>query len=336
LTRLALAASLAGLSLAASGSMAGAAVTIGQTGTPTAACFSGNDRLQPTVTSGNAYVVPPTVVTGTITSWSTEASAGAGQALTLKVFRPLGGATYRVVGHDGPRALSAGTLNTFPASVPVKAGDVLGSAIPAAEPTGCNFVVPGDTYLFREPELADGESGDFTGVQADRRLDISAVVESDCDHDGLDDATEDPDLSTCAPGTTPPPGTGPAPTLPSGASATCKGVPATIIGTEGNDVRTGSPGRDVIVALGGNDSLSGLAGKDVICGGPGKDTLKGGKGKDTLLGQKGKDTLKGGGGKDTLLGQKGKDTLKGGGGKDLCKGGKGNDTASKCEVEKSI
>jgi Trypsin/RTX calcium-binding nonapeptide repeat (4 copies) len=102
------------------------------------------------------------------------------------------------------------------------------------------------------------------------------------------------------------------------ATATCKGLPATIFGTDGSDVRVASPGRDVIAGLGGNDTLSGLGGNDVICGGAGKDTLKGGKGKDSLLGQKGKDALNGGGGRD------------------LCKGGKGTDTASACEVRKSI
>jgi hypothetical protein len=106
---------------------------------------------------------------------------------------------------------------------------------------------------------------------------------------------------------------------PSDAAAwlsSCKGIPATIVGTNGNDVRKGTPGRDVIVGLAGNDKLSGLASNDLICGGSGKDTLKGGKGKDKLYGQKGKDTLKGGPGKDTLKGGAGKDTLKGGAGKD--------------------
>jgi Ca2+-binding RTX toxin-like protein len=319
------------LSLAVSGSMAGAAVTIGQTGTPTTTCSSGNDRLQRTVTSGSAYVVPPTVVTGTITSWSTEASANAGQALTLKVFRPLGGATYQVVGQDGPHALTGGRLNTFPASVPVNAGDVLGSSIPAAEATGCNFVAPGDSYLFG-PELAAGQSGNFTSVQADRRLDISAVVEADCDKDGLGDETQDTNTTSC-------------PTAAGIAALTCRGQQATIVGTNGNDVRTGTPSRDVMLGLEGNDTLSGLGGNDVICGAKGNDTLKGGQGKDTLLGQKGSDTLKGGGGKDKLSGKKGNDRLKGaggndklkgGGGSDTCIGGKANDSASKCEVEKSI
>jgi hypothetical protein len=83
-------------------------------------------------------------------------------------------------------------------------------------------------------------------------------------------------------------------------SPSCGGKPATIVGTNGKDVRSGTRGRDVIVGLGGNDKLSGLAGNDLICGGAGRDTLKGG------------------------------------GGRDVCKGGKGKDTASKCEAEKSV
>jgi Ca2+-binding RTX toxin-like protein len=98
-------------------------------------------------------------------------------------------------------------------------------------------------------------------------------------------------------------------TVSGAASVACNGKPATVVGTNGNDVRKGTPGRDVMAGLGGNDKLSGLEGNDVICGGGGKDKLNGGKGKDALLGQ---------------------------GGKDTCKGSKGNDSASACEVEKSI
>jgi len=98
----------------------------------------------------------------------------------------------------------------------------------------------------------------------------------------------------------------------------CKGEPATIPGTEGDDELSGGPGRDVIAALGGKDEIRGLAGKDLICGGKGKDILRGGKGKDKLYGQGGKDKLSGGGGKDR------------------CVGGKKDDSAKKCEVEKSI
>jgi Ca2+-binding RTX toxin-like protein len=120
---------------------------------------------------------------------------------------------------------------------------------------------------------------------------INADVESDCDRDGLGDETQDTNTSSCSPVAPP----------------TCKGKPATIVGTEGTDVRKGTSGKDVIVGLGGNDKLSGLAGNDLICGGAGKDTLKGGKGNDKLYGEAGKDTLKGGPGKDKLKGGAGKD-----------------------------
>jgi hypothetical protein len=165
---------LAALALTATGSPAGASVTIGQThGPPNNACTSFFDRIQPTVTSGNSYVVPLTIAAGTITSWSTEAGGG---ALTMKVYRPLGGARYLVVGHDGFRDLTPG-LNAYSVSIPVKAGDVLGSSTPGdAGMPGCSFTVPGDSYLARDGNLADGQQEDFLTTSTDRRLNISAVV----------------------------------------------------------------------------------------------------------------------------------------------------------------
>src|SRR4051812_15572614 len=48
----------------------------------------------------------------------------------------------------------------------------------------------------------------------------------------------------------------------------CRGVPATIVGTPGDDVIQGTSGDDVIVAGAGNDFISGNGGDDLICGGP--------------------------------------------------------------------
>ena len=94
---------VAALSLAASASSSWAAVTLGQTGSPATTCADNIDRLQPTVTSGNAYVVPSTGgIRRTVTSWSTQALSGAGQTLAMKVYRPLGGSTYMVVGPTAP------------------------------------------------------------------------------------------------------------------------------------------------------------------------------------------------------------------------------------------
>jgi Ca2+-binding RTX toxin-like protein len=240
-----------------------------------------------------------------ITSWSTQANANTGKDAELKVFAPTGTpGSYLVRGQEGPHILAAGVLNTFPARIPVEAGNILGlyhSTIGSA--CAVNGVV-GDMTSYisvpgATPDPPVGSTYNTNMNDAGLRVNISAQLEPDCDNDGLGDETQDPNLSSCAPGTIPPPAPG---------GPTCRGKPATIVGTSGRDVRTGSQGRDVILALGGNDTLSGLAGNDLICGGPGRDTLKGGKGKDTLLGEKGNDALKGGGGKDFCKGGKGKDT----------------------------
>lgn len=69
----------------------------------------------------------------------------------------------------------------------------------------------------------------------------------------------------------------------------CFGLPATIIGTPGNNILWGTLGDDVIAGLGGNDVINGLGGNDRICGGPGDDTLDGSIGNDQLDGGLGRD-----------------------------------------------
>jgi hypothetical protein len=174
LMRLALAGGLAALSLAGSASHAAASVTLGQLSPnpESVSCVtSAVDFAQPTVTSGNPYVVPGA---GTITSWSHNARSSANQTLTMKVFRKLADpSTYMAVGHDGPRPLAASTLNTFPASVPVKPGDVLGLNRASPNITACFILVPGESYLFRPGNLADGASGAFSSA-SNQRPNISA------------------------------------------------------------------------------------------------------------------------------------------------------------------
>jgi hypothetical protein len=201
---IALAVGLVGAAIPAS--PAAAAVTIGQLapGSPPAANCNASpfDSVQPSVTGGNTYVVP---ATGTVTSWSTNAAAGAGQMLTMKIFRKVGEpATYMVVGHDGPRPLAPSSVNTFPASIPVEAGDVLGlNDVNAsfATPNACLFDAPGDRVEEREGDLPDGASGDFDIVESDFRLNVTAEIEPDCDSDGLGDETQDPNPfgGNCAP-----------------------------------------------------------------------------------------------------------------------------------------
>jgi uncharacterized repeat protein (TIGR01451 family) len=121
---------------------------------------------------------------------------------------------------------------------------------------------------------------------------------------------------------------------------TCRGRPATISGTPGNDTLPGTPGPDVIAALGGNDRIGARAGRDLICAGAGHDRVSAGTaadrvfgagGRDRLLGRGGPDVLRGSGGSDVLRGGSGGDRLRGGRGFDLCRGGAGMDSLRGCE-----
>jgi uncharacterized repeat protein (TIGR01451 family) len=116
---------------------------------------------------------------------------------------------------------------------------------------------------------------------------------------------------------------------------TCRGLPATIVGTPGDNVLFGTTGRDVIVALGGDDRIFAGGGRDVVCAGPGFDLVRGGpKGDfisgglnaDRLLGGRGLDTMRGNAGLDRLRGGPGADTMRGNAGPDRLRGGPGADT----------
>jgi Ca2+-binding RTX toxin-like protein len=100
---------------------------------------------------------------------------------------------------------------------------------------------------------------------------------------------------------------------------------ATINGTAGNDVITGTTASDEINGGNGNDRINGGAGDDVIYGGEGNDTLTGDAGNDTLYGGNGNDGFFGGGGNDVMYGEAGDDNMFGDGGNDIIYGGDGND-----------
>jgi RNA polymerase sigma factor (sigma-70 family) len=85
---------------------------------------------------------------------------------------------------------------------------------------------------------------------------------------------------------------------PTAPTATCNGLPATIVGA---GKFSGTNGDDVIVGSAGKDEIRGLGGNDTICGGDGKDKLFGDDGDDVLIGGPGDDKLRGGAGTNTLI-----------------------------------
>jgi hypothetical protein len=95
----------------------------------------------------------------------------------MKIFRPVPGQAgfYQVVGHSGPRTITAGGTagNTIPADVPVKAGDLLG--FHTLTTGDCIIPVLGETgRLFFFGDLSDGQSGGPFGSEGGSRLDIEA------------------------------------------------------------------------------------------------------------------------------------------------------------------
>ena len=168
---------------ALSAAPAAASVTIGQVppGVPGSACTTSDlDNLQATVTSGDSYSVPTVggVTSWILTSWSHYARAATGQQLTMKVFRKVAEpSVYMAVGHDGPRPLVGGSLNTFQTNLAVRSGDVLGLNLLSPVFTGCYVSWPaGNTSLGRTGGLADGVSGTIDTPNNGIRLNVSAVV----------------------------------------------------------------------------------------------------------------------------------------------------------------
>jgi uncharacterized repeat protein (TIGR01451 family) len=90
-------------------------------------CDTGSTQGEAEMFADPSYVVP--AGGGTITSFSIQADAlfDPGAGLDFVILRPLGSNTYTIVGDTGEQKLvGAGNVETFPASIAVQAGDVLG------------------------------------------------------------------------------------------------------------------------------------------------------------------------------------------------------------------
>jgi Ca2+-binding RTX toxin-like protein len=108
-----------------------------------------------------------------------------------------------------------------------------------------------------------------------------------------------------------------------GRSRTCFGKSPTIVGTQQRDSIRGTPGRDVIIALGGNDGIRSRQGKDFVCAGPGNDIIHAAEGVNYMNGGPGDDWLDGRRGPGNVsIGSRGKDLIEAEG---KAEGGPGND-----------
>jgi hypothetical protein len=180
---------LLGLSVPASSP---AAVTVGEAFDASAGggCTNGPTALQ-TTSPSNQYVVP---FAGILTSWSYLAAPGDAPTINFKVARATGMPNeFFIVGESGEKAMTANQLNTFTEiSIPVQPGDVIG----LYTPTGGDWCVLDMAYDIRQKsgDTAAGSTATFP-TDGPIQINISAMLEADCDGDGLGDETEDSQLT---------------------------------------------------------------------------------------------------------------------------------------------
>jgi hypothetical protein len=145
---------------------------------------------------GSRYTVP---FDGVITRFSYQSDATPPSQFRFKVGRIASGADLSldtdvtITGQSNIVAPVASTVNTYQAQIPVTAGDKIGEFTT----TDCSRQDPEYTDHFFEDDVQPGTTELFS--QETYQQDISAVLEKDCDRDGLGDETQDPDISSCTP-----------------------------------------------------------------------------------------------------------------------------------------
>ena len=230
-------ATLAATVLSVMARAAGAATTVGQAVDPSGSNCTSEDTFLQAVSPGDQFVIP---FEGVITSWSFLGGSVVPSPLKLKV-GTVATDSLTIHAESAFETPAPNQLNTFAARVPAPAGDVIGFSFPSpGDLAQCAALkAPGYRDVVVIGDILPGAIGSPISEEAGH-LDVSAILEPDCDKDGLGDESQDQDLSTCP---------------------TCKGKLATIVGGPRKDALGGGSDRDVIVGLAGNDKLRGLAAK---------------------------------------------------------------------------
>lgn len=139
--------------------------------TPTAA---GGNVVQVGEATGT-YAVPPGY--GTISSWRHSAGASAG-TLTFKVYRPTGPLRQFLVLAADTRAVTAGSVQSFPVRIPVRPGDRIGVSSEDLQLAYETFN-PADKLGFFDPDPPQGTTKTTDGEPFEEfKLDVAATLES--------------------------------------------------------------------------------------------------------------------------------------------------------------
>jgi hypothetical protein len=140
-------------------------------------CGADRNNVQAATGPGPSYEVP---ADGVLTRWRHRGNPPDGGSGRLQVWRHAGGTSYELVGRSALRQFAAGA-NSFPTSIPVREGDLLGLRGDAA--AGCTFgasagdVVRFDGFGASDP--APGATRDMSSDDPELRVNVSATLEPD-------------------------------------------------------------------------------------------------------------------------------------------------------------
>jgi hypothetical protein len=169
-----------------------AATTIGETFAPTQGCAGPITFLQ-TSPSTNVHYVAPSA--GVITSWSYQA-ADVVHPIRFKVARPASVESFTTIAQSELVTPNPSSLNTYPARLPVVAGDVIGLFFSAVE-MPCAALPSGALMSCTNGDPPPGVTSTYYSEETGQ-LDLSARLEADADSDGFGDETQDQCPSSAA------------------------------------------------------------------------------------------------------------------------------------------
>lgn len=161
---LALVGPVASMAMAGTAHGGSATTTIGQLFAPTYVCSAGPyTYLQTGVADGNPYVIPHD---GVITSWTFRSGATVVTGLKLKVGH-LGTDGYVIDAEATAGAQTARAENTYPASIPVVAGQMIGIGHNGGN-CATQTIEAGDQAAFKVADVGPGgalDGGSFDGFR---------------------------------------------------------------------------------------------------------------------------------------------------------------------------
>lgn len=157
-------------------------IVVGQTAPPSSPPITCEEKLsyveiQGSIAGGNGYVFPSP---GLVTSWSVMGGSAGAQAFGVKILRPVFGNSFKVVGGEVGFFLAPGILNTYPLSVQVQAGDILGTQYYGGEPAPCVFPtgLPADQTRWdqRIAPTSSTVTFDPENTESGYRINVSATL----------------------------------------------------------------------------------------------------------------------------------------------------------------